>query len=295
MGSPGVIRHSTRILTIASLLVVAACATPPTREIDRFSFVGDTAPRVTSSQAFAGILDNLAPDESLVVARAREGGGALSQPTRATVIVVEPVLEEDLNNPDVWLQRCDLDGDGILDRHCPELFEALDAGDLASRQYVSFQSWYTINANPRVDRDLWGTEQVLNTGEAVERTMPVTLKLLTVNLGNKTFDGDLDLYINIPPQVRLGDIQLASKVVSREGAKTALNTGLMVLGAMAGVYMPSNSADAFLNDYANVDSTAVFDVVEVTDDRVRLRVTGAEIAPGEGVTVEYTALYEVVD
>lgn len=285
-----------RVLTIASLVILAGCAgAPDTQQIDRFSFIGDSAPRVTSSDAFAGRFDNLGANESLVLARAADGGGALSQPTAATVLVVEPILEEHRSNPDLWLQRCDVDGDGVLDRHCPELFLALGEDELAARQFVSLQSWYTINANPRVDRDYWGTEQVLNTGEASERTMPVTLKLLTVNLGNKTFAGDMDVYVNIPPNVRLGEIQLASKVVNRGNAKGALNTGLMVLGAMAGVYVPANAADAFLDDYADVESSAVFETLEIGDDRARIRVTGIDLQPEEGVTVEYSALYDVVD
>ncbi len=283
------------LLALVAALATGCAATPETREIDRFTFVGDLSPRVTSTEAFSGELQNLAVNESLVVARARDGGGALSQPTVATVSVVEPILEAESNNPDLWLERCDPDNDGMLDMHCPELFLALEGDELASRQFVSLQSWYTINANPKVDRDFWGINQVLNKGEAVDREMPVTLKLLTVNLGNKTFDGDMDIYVNIPPNVRLGAIRLASKVVNREGGKDALGVGLMVLGAMVGAYVPPDMADSLMNDYANVQSSAVFEVVEVADNRARIKASGLELQPEEGVTVEYDALYEVID
>ena len=279
------------------LALLAGCASPPpVQQIDRAVFAGDQEPQVTSTQAFTGELQNLAASESLVVARASDGTGALSQPSAAEMIVVEPILAENRNNPDLALRRCDRDADGILDRHCPELFAAMNQGDVANYQFVSFESRYTINSDPESDRDYWGTRQTLNTADAVSRQMPVTLKLLTINQGNKPFSGSVDIYINIPEGVDLGSLRLASKVKSRAGAKAAVNTGLMVLSVLAGgVAMPMTAADSFFDDYAPVESEAVFTTREITRDRLVLTVSNIDIEPSQGVTVEYDAIYTVVD
>lgn len=283
-------------LLSGSLSLVGCSGVVDTRERDVVDFSGDVAPLVTSTQAFGGQLDNLAPNESLIVARARDGSGALSQPEKARLIVVEPVLEEQLHDPGLWLERCDVDGDGVLDRYCPDLFSALSDGDtLETQRFVSIRSWYQISLDSSVDRDYWGQVQTLNTGNVKKQEIPVTLKLLAINMGNKTFQGDLDIYVNIPPKVRLGDIQLASKVASREGAKEAVNVGLAVLGAAVGAYVAPNSADTFLDDYANIESEAQFQFEELKENRAHVHVSNIALKPTQGVTLEYDSLYTVSD
>ena len=75
--SEDTMKHIAAICAILASLI-AGCATPtPTQEIDRAVFAGDGLPLVTTRDAFAGVMDNLASHESLVVARAPDGAGAL--------------------------------------------------------------------------------------------------------------------------------------------------------------------------------------------------------------------------
>ena len=292
-------------------MFLVGCSSTPTRytEIDRIHFIGDGEPRVTSKEAFKGNLDKLAPNESLVIAKAKDGSGALSQPSPASIIVVEPKLKGDKNNNqyNLWLKRCDVDSDGILDRHCPELFSSMNRGgelsssmnkegNISYSKFVSMGSWYTINSNPKVDKDFWGSSQTLNTANSKTKTMPVTLKLLSINLGNKAFMGDLDIIINIPPRVELGEISLASKVASRKSAKEALEVGLLLLNlAGASVLSVESVGDTFFDDYAPIKSEANFDITNSTQDQVFIKVSNIELKPEQGVTVEFNSLYEIID
>ncbi|MEM6638369.1 MAG: hypothetical protein AAF610_00565 [Pseudomonadota bacterium] len=302
---------------IATTIALAGCGTTlPNRTIDTVQFAGDVEPRVATSSAFQGQFDNLAQNESLIVARASDGGGALSSPEPAWLIVTEPQLEERTRDYQYWLSRCDFDGDGMLDRDCPELFLALQQqgdlaleqgnGSLVSQKIVSIKSWYTINQDPDVDRDNWGVRQVLNTTDAVDARMPVTLKLLAVNTGNKAFDGDLDVLINIPARVSLGNLREASKVKSRAKAKgwlaTGIGTGLAAAAMMSGVPVAPGIFDAgaalsdtVFDDFERIDSEARFTVEDQSDTRIAISVENIQIGENEGITIEYDALYEVID
>jgi len=286
------------VLAIAIIFLTGACASTPTLvEIDRIEFSGDGSPQVSSRDAFSGELKNLSENESLVIARAKDGSGALSQPTSASIIVVEPELKGDSDTTfNRWLKRCDIDSDGLLDRHCPELFNALDSSDeLSNSQFVSFKSWYSINSNPSIDKDYWGSIQTLNTADSKSKRMPVTLKLLTVNLGNKVFEGDLDLVVNIPPRVELGEISLASKVASKAAAKAAVNTTVEVLGILAGVPIASNLGDSFFDDYSPIKSNAKFDITGTTEKRVLVKVSDINLKPNQGATIEFNSFYQIID
>lgn len=200
-----------RILGCAVIILISGCATETINIVhDEVTFKGDVQPMVSSSQALLGNIDDLTEGEALTVGKAFDGSGALSRPNPATVKVIETKLGKrkvDLNL--IW-ERCDPDGDGILDFYCPELlaymsdpdlYASMSDGQMELRQFVMFQSSYSLSTSRKLDEDNWTIDAQIDISEEDDAKVPIYLKLMAVNRGNKTFEGDLTVYANLPPQL----------------------------------------------------------------------------------------------
>lgn len=283
-------------VTITCLFVLLVGCAPRTTIINHepIEFKGDTYPIVLSSAALKGDLSNLSEGETLIVAVAKDGSGAISQPNTVGIEVQETVLVKKHFDPDLMLQRCDTDGDGIIDVSCPNLVKTMD---------VAFQSYYMLQSEG-FDHDFMvssdgrvynqdgrvvhtGTAIPIDVAEATNKTDPFYLKLVTINRGNKTFEGDLSIYANIPSRVKLLKITKASKVEDRSDRNVTLNV-LAYLTLVGGILTP------FQDDNINeIDSNADFSTVITQDGNIKLTVKDIKLEPGEGVTLDYTVVYNV--
>ena len=272
------------LLLIGSFIVVSGCAPTVTIPLDSFQFKGDVPPMVLSRDAVSGKLDNLSEGETLVVAVAADGSGALSQPTIAKVNVVETILAREVSSEDpceVAMGRCDLDGDGVWDSDCREF---LSLG-CEIEDFVSFQSWYEISK----DAGNFGGTMVKNSeridiAEEDRRQVPFHLKMLTINFGNKTFTGDLTVHSQLPPQVKFTKINDVTKVWNRSVIKTAMSIvpGIGLLAAMSMEDYGATASDAeFTTDYAEEDK------------RIKVVAKNITLEPGQGIRLEYTVNYAI--
>ena len=266
-------------------IVIVGCATKSQIvERDKILFKGDSTPLVRSSDAIKGNLKNLSDGETLVVAIAGDGTGALSQPSLSEVLVQETILESDENNLDLILSRCDPDGDGILDFYCPDLVNSMNSGVLANEKYVSFQSWYLISKDLDNHEDHWQDRVVIDVSKVKDREVPVFLKLITVNRGNMSFNGDLTIYGKAPPQMKIQEITEYNKIEDQTGTKESMNS-IPIVSWFSGVF----------DNYAIIDSSANFKTERDESGHAKLIIEDINIEPGQGVTLEFTAVYTVTD
>ena len=217
------------LLLIMSMLVLSGCAVPTiTVDRDSFQFKGDVAPMVLSRDAFSGNLANLSEGEAIVVAVADDGSGALSQPTMASVDVVETILAKEGDPCEVAKSRCDRDGDGVWDSDCRDLFfPKCEIGD-----FVSFSSWYVISKDKQDAGNFWQTSERIDIAEEKRQQVPLHLKMLTINRGNKTFTGRLTIHSQLPPQVEFLKINDVTKVRDQSDIKAVAGFlgGLILVG-----------------------------------------------------------------
>ena len=272
------------LLLIGSFIVVSGCAPTVTIPRDSFQFKGDVPPMVLSRDAVSGKLDNLSEGETLVVAVAADGSGALSQPTIAKVNVVETILAREGSSEDACkrgMGLCDQDGDGVWDSDCREFLSP----KCEIEDFVSFQSWYKISK----DAGDFGGSMVKNSeridiAEEDRRQVPFHLKMLTINFGNKTFTGDLTIHSQLPPQVTFTKINDVTKVWDRQAIQTAIMfiPGIgPSLGLAMDRYGATESDAEFTTDYAEEDK------------RIKVVAKNITLEPGEGISLEYTVNYAI--
>lgn len=264
--------------------ILAGCGPSKHHQIehDVIQFKGDTQPTVTSRQLLSGDLSNLTGGETLVSAIAKDGSGVLSQPTIATVNVIESVLSNTQSDFDMALERCDPDGDGILDAYCPELFAFMQNGALGNRKIVLFQSWYLVSNSLRVDQNYWSTNSSIDIAEQKDSSVPLYLKMLTINRGNKTFDGDLTIYAQVPYQIKPVRVDRANKVKDNTANK-ALVAAIPYIQVFA----------LAMDNFVNVISDVAIDTDIRPDGLIKLTAKNITLEPGEGINLEYTATYDI--
>lgn len=271
------------------IMLISACAAPKhIVQHDVIQFKGDVQPKVTSEQAMAGDLSNLSEGETLFLAVAKDGSGAMSQPDIAEVSVVETILTENDFDKDLMMQRCDPDGDGILDVYCPALISAMRSGMLGTDKFVMFQSWYKISSDKSRDEDYWGNATSIDKANVEERNVPIHLKMLTINRGNQEFHGDITIYAQIPPQTKVVGIDVATKVKDTRSSKSGIedNPFLPIIGPLIASTM---------DDYTDVKSVADFRKEITPEGNAKVVVHDITLEPGEGINLEYTTTYTIED
>lgn len=268
--------HAAFLSVILTAVLTAGCGTTTTITRDTVQFKGDVSPRVTSAQLLAGDLSNLSEGEALIFAQAQDGSGAVSYPGYAELVIAETILVNDRREGQLGLDRCDLDGDGILDGYCPDL--AL----LTDEKYVNFQSLYAVSRDAGRNRDHWGDSDTVVITDEADAEIPVFLKILSINRGNKTFEGDFFVYVDIPPQVTFAQVLAVNHVVDQRETVTALSMipfiGLVALG---------------MRDYGRVNPVTDFEVVRLHDHRIKIIARNVTLPPGQGIDIEYEVAYPV--
>ena len=280
----------TRIFLAAVMLALVGCAGPETITVprDSFQFKGDVAPKVLSGDAFSGNLDNLSDGETLVVAIANDGSGALSRPTIAQVDVVETILatrNDNFDNCELAKDHCDLDGDGVWDSYCLD-FLIQHSCEIGDEKIVSFQSWYVISKDDQRDEAYWQASEEIDIGEEDRQHVPINLKMLTINRGNKTFTGRLTIYSQLPPQVEFLKINEVTKIKDNTELK-------MLANVISGLLLVPFAAD-LIDNYESVASDSEFATKYTPSDK-KIRVTAKKITlnPGEGITLGYAVSYKI--
>ena len=281
------IRTFLLLLIFMAVLVLSGCAAPTvTVERDSFQFKGDVPPMVFSRDAFSGNLANLSEGETIVVAEADDGSGVLSQPTIASVDVVETILASKGSSEDpceVAKSRCDRDGDGVWDSDCRDLFfPKCEIGD-----FVSFNSWYVISKDKQDAENFWQTSERIDIAEEKRQQVPLHLKMLTVNRGNKTFTGRLTIHSQLPPQVEFLKINDVTKVRDQTDIKA-------VAGFLGGLILVGGFIVDMIDDYGDVASDAEFTTDYAEDDKkIEVIAKNITLNPGEGINLEYTVNYAI--
>ena len=271
------------LLLIMSMLVLSGCAVPTiTVDRDSFQFKGDVTPMVLSRDAFSGNLANLSEGEAIVVAVADDGSGVLSQPTIASVDVVETILAKEGDPCEVAKSRCDRDGDGVWDSDCRDLLFQCEIGD-----FVSFNSWYVISKDKQDAGNFWQTSERIDIAEEKRQQVPLHLKMLTINRGNKTFTGRLTIHSQLPPQVEFLKINDVTKVRDQSDIKA-------VAGFLGGLILVGGFIVDMIDDYGDVASDAEFTTDYAEDDKkIRVIAKNITLDPGEGINLEYTVNYAI--
>jgi hypothetical protein len=283
-----------------ALLLVGACATPQYYDYDSIQFRGDNSPMVQSSQAARGDFSNLTEGESIVVAIAADGSGAISHPNNATTQVIEALLSNRNDQDDLEMirKRCDPDGDGVWDMYCPELMNdklrnrlnnsrsrngvgnSKERAGLEISNIVIFDSFITLSRE-NTAKDRWATSAVIDRSKAKVAQEPIYLRLITMNKGNKDYRGDLEVMINVPPQVKFGAFQSISQIRDGRGAKafvSSLPFIQLAAGAMA--------------NYPTVKTDA--EIQQKTDDgKIRVTFKHIVLKPGDGVSIDYNVTYAI--
>lgn len=276
-----------RTFLLFGLLVLSGCAPTITVDRDRFQFKGDVPPMVLSRDAFSLNLDNLSEGETIVVARADDGSGSLSQPTIASVDVVETILAKEGDPCEVAKSRCDRDGDGVWDSDCRELFFP----KCEIEDFVSFSSWYVISKDKQDAGNFWQTSERIDIAEEERQQVPLHLKMLTINRGDKTFTGHLTIHSKLPPQVEFLKINDVTKVRDQRDIKEAVG----ILGAIMVVGGPiAGFINAMIDDFGDVASDAEFTTDYAEDDKkIEVIAKNITLDPGEGINLEYTVNYAI--
>lgn len=274
---------------LATLIWISGCA-PATMKVERdiVQFKGDTQPKVHSSAALSGDLSNLSEGETLIIAVAKDGSSTLSQPTLAKVNIEETILQSSHYNRDTLMKECDPDGDGILDSYCPDLVSAFNKGKLENEQFVTFQSWYLVEKKLNDDdyvshEDYWKDSTTINITEAETSEILVYLKMLTVNRGNIPFSGDLTVFAKVPPQMKLKEITEVDKVEDLTKIKRAFDPIPIV-----------NIIIDALDNYSVVPSLGVFQHEITEQGNIKVTAKDITLKPGEGINLEYTVIYPVI-
>jgi len=270
-------------LTLPCFLLISCAPSYYIAERDTILFKGDVSPIVSSKKALAGDLSNLSEGEATVIALAKDGTGALSQPDTVSANITETVLiERDFDDSlEAIMLKCDPDSDGIFDIFCIELLAFLKSSDtLFNQQFVTFQTQYSIGREPRRNAaDFAQKETTVDIADESEADL--YLNILAINRGNKIFDGDLVIHANIPPQVKFLKVTQTDKIRDNLALKTTLmSIPIIQLFAFA------------LNDFAVVSSKAIFTSTTTEDGNLKLTAENIRLAPGEGVNLGYRVAYK---
>jgi len=183
--------------------------------------------------------------------------------------------------------KCDVDSDGIWDKYCPELMDE-------SENYVMFNSNYTIS-QVTSGRDDWNRDTSIDRNEFVGKTQPIYVRLLTVNEGNKAFTGDLEIIVNIPPQVEFKQIKDLYKVKSNAGTKAVVGGLLTAMTALSGAPVYNTTGDVgWIKDF---DRQKSYDDFTIVDSNRKLNVTANNVViePNEGMELIYEVSYQYQD
>lgn len=287
-------------LSALAMLCAGACASPKYFDYDSIQFKGDSEPRVMSSQAAKGDFTNLTEGESIIVAIAADGSGAISNPNLATTTVLDAILanRNDQDSLEAIRKRCDPDGDGVWDIYCPELMDeklrnrlnnqrnrngvgnSKDRAGLESANIVNFDSVLTLSRSNQA-KDRWGRTAVIDRTQAKLPQEPIYLRLMTMNRGNKDYRGDLEVMINVPPQVKFGAFQNIAQIRDGRGTKAFLAAVPFVgLATYAMADFPSVKTDA--------------EIVKNTEGgKIRVTFKHIVLKPGDGVSIDYNVTYAI--
>jgi len=278
-------------LTLPCFLLISCTPSYYIAERDTILFKGDVSPIVSSKKALAGDLSNLSEGEATVIAIAKDGTGALSQPGTVSANITETVLiERDFDDSlETIMLKCDPDSDGIFDIFCIDLLAFLKSGALSkykgsdtlfNQKFVTFQTQYSIGREPRRNAADFAQKEI-TMDIADESETDLYLNILTINRGNKIFDGDLVIHANIPPQVKFLKVTQTDKIRDNLSLKTTLmSIPIIQLFALA------------LNDFAVVSSKAIFTSTTTEDGNLKLTAENIRLAPGEGVNLGYRVAYK---
>ena len=219
-----------------------------------------------------------------MVAVADDGSGALSQPTMASVDVVETILAKEGDPCEVAKSRCDRDGDGVWDSDCRDLLFQCETGD-----FVSFNSWYVISKDKQDAGNFWQTSERIDIAEEKRQQVPLHLKMLTINRGNKTFTGRLTIHSQLPPQVEFLKINDVTKVRDQTETKEILRGPIGFITAGLSGFIAN-----MMDDYGDVASDAEF-TTDYAEENKKIEVIAKNITldPGEGINLEYTVNYAI--
>lgn len=271
---------------------MTACASAPANvvELDAVQFKGDSFPAMTSSDLKRSDYSKLSEGETVIVAIADDNSGAVSHPNLASASITEVIAKNSEKSMELLRSQCDVDSDGIWDSYCPELISELRE----SENFVMFKSNYTISQTTS-GRDDWSNSTSIDRNEFVDKTQPIYVRLLTVNEGNKAFTGDLNIIVNIPPQVEFKQIKELYKVKSNAGTKAVVGGLVTAMTALSGVPIYATTGDVgWIKDF---DRQKSYDDFSITNTNKKLNVTAnnVSIEPNEGMELIYEVSYEYLD
>lgn len=270
------------VLAVAALSL-AGCETTQQIDYDYVQFKGDSSPKLTSSQIRSGSLDNLTEGEAVMIAKATDGSGAVSQPNFVGAQIVETLLanRNDRDNLEALRKRCDPDNDGIWDIFCPELSKV--RGRLSSGRYVNFQSYYSI-AHKETLNGQWTSSVKIDRAKPSAGTMPINLRLFSINRGNKSFEGDVEFIIDLPPQVEFQGVDLVQNIRDQRGTKQVLS----MLPIIQYVTLA-------MSDYPTSQLTEQVETQMSDDGLLRIVVKNKTLDENEGVSIDYSVKYLAED
>lgn len=274
------LKVSNTLVSVASVIVLSGCASNvKTINSDLIQFKGDAPPLVTSSDAVKSNFENLSEGETIIVALTGDGSGAISQPNIAKVDVFVELLANAKSQQtlELLMDRCDPDRDGIWDVYCPELLNIKVKDQLQHQKHVLFQSSYQVSRDEKGES---GSYAWINKSKEKKKSIPLYLELNSINRGNKHFHGDLDTYINVPPQVEFERVVDTKKIRDQSGTiETLMMIPYINLIAMG------------MKNFKSVPTKATFEVEKTEGRRVRIRAKGINLKPGEGVRIKYLTSY----
>lgn len=284
------------LIIVSLFALLSACASTPTQqiEVDAIQFKGDNQPSVSSADLVLKNYANLTEGETVVVAIAADKTGAISVPNPVNATVVETVAENETASLEHMRSRCDVDSDGIWDRYCPELLSQLVSS--GSEKVVMFETVSTISPVTS-DRDNWGTLTSFDRNDVAGRTQPIYVRLLTVNRGNKVFAGNLNLLVNLPPQVEFKEVKDLYKVKSNAKTKEAVGT-LIAIAAMASgnpyAYATASGDVPFIKNFHRERSYSNFSTNR-NGKNLSVTANNVSIEPNQGVELIYEVSYRYED
>lgn len=279
-------RPPLRLVAIAwtALLLTACASTPPEVQRDVVTLKGDSLPAVTSKDVLAGDFSDLSEGETIIIGTARDGTGVISQPAMAEITITESVLNASQFDRSLLMQRCDPDGDGIIDTYCPELISAMRDGLLGNEKFVLLQSQYGVSRTPLGKAQVYPQGMRINVAEEPDKRVPLALQSITVNRGNKAFSGDLSFIVNIPPQLTMGSIESVSLIQDQTDTRAMLllipYVNFIALG---------------MGNFRSVAGDVQFQTDRELDGKTRLVMKNVNLEPGQGIDVRFSASYAIAN
>lgn len=276
-------------------LSIVGCSSTPTELnlVDKVEFKGDAGQKVTSSDHARRNYANLSEGETIVFAIASDNSGAISHPNRVEAQVTEVIAENREKSLEQMRNSCDVDSDGIWDGYCPQLLNELQKSK--NEKVVMFETLYSLSDDTG-GRDSWGTEIGFDKGEAAISAKPMFVRLISVNRGNKTFSGDLDILVNVPPQVQFTQVRDLYKISSNAGKKAVVGGILGALTTASALatgnpYLAgSGGLENIIKDFNRMESYRDF-ATDRNGERLSIKANNISIEPGQGVELIYEVSY----